>query len=305
MKTLVREAIRQMPLFRNIFRERDHLRHERALLWAPPGHFYSPIPSPEERAQADLLRDQPLPRELPGIDLNEAGQLELFERFAASYAELPWGENPKPGLRYYFENPSYSYSDAICLYSMIRHARPKRIIEVGSGFSSCVMLDTNEGFFGNGIDLTFIEPYPQLLFKLTTEADRQRVRVLPKKLQEVPVAEFQKLEAGDILFIDSTHVAKAFSDVNYAFATILPALAAGVHIHVHDVFYPFEYPAPWLKEGRAWNELYLLRAFLQYNERFRIVFFNTFLEHFHWEKFTQRMPLCLKNPGGSIWLQRV
>ena len=76
-------------------------------------------------------------------------------------------------------------------------------------------------------------------------------------------------------------------------------------IHIHDIFYPFEYPRAWIEEGQAWSELYLLRAFLQYNTVFEILYFNSFLAHFHKALFAEKMPLCLKNTGGSIWLRHV
>jgi hypothetical protein len=187
---------------------------------------------------------------------------------------------------------------------MIRHLRPRRIIEIGSGHSSCVTLDTNERFFGDSIATTFIEPYPELLLSLVTPRDRERIKLIPMRLQDVPLSEFEALESGDILFVDSTHVSKVGSDVNRLFFDVLPALRAGVHVHIHDVFYPFEYPKEWIYGGRSWSELYLLRAFLQYNEPFRIVLMNTFLEHFHEAFFRERMPLCLENLGGSIWLRK-
>jgi len=94
------------------------------------------------------------------------------------------------------------------------------------------------------------------------------------------------------------------SDVNYIFFEILPLLRPGVFIHFHDVFWPFEYPESWIEEGRQWHEVYLLRAFLEFNRDFEIVVFNTFLETFHSDWFEKYMPLCLKNRGGSIWLRR-
>jgi hypothetical protein len=197
-----------------------------------------------------------------------------------------------------------SRAAAIFLHCMVRYSQPQQIIEVGSGFSSCVMLDTNELFFANRIQLTHIEPYPNLLYSLLRPGDRERVEILPQKLQEIPLERFQSLQAGDILFIDSTHVSKTGSDVNYLFFAILPSLAPGVYVHIHDIFYPFEYPAEWVYNGRAWNEAYLLRGFLQYNEVFSIQFFNTYLEQVYKSRFREKMPLCLKDPGGSLWLHK-
>ncbi len=215
---------------------------------------------------------------------------------------MPFQAQKVKGLRYYFENPGYSYSDAILLHCMIRHLKPRRIIEVGCGFSSCVSLDTNEFFFEDSISPIFIEPNPQLLMSLIKGSDKDRIRLIPSRLQDIDLAEFEVLEANDILFIDSTHVSKINSDVNRVFFDILPRLSPGVHIHFHDIFFPFEYPREWIYEGRAWNEAYTLRAFLQYNNTFRIVLMNTFMEIFHEEFFRARLPLCLNNTGGSIWI---
>lgn len=278
--------------------------------FVPPGHFYSPIPSLDDvRARRSQLFPAQIPRSLPGIDLNVEEQLRVLEDFKTYYRELPPGWTgttaPDRPQRYSFANDSYSYSDAICLYCMIRHLQPRRIIEIGSGFSSAVMLDTNDAFCASAIRCTFIDPFPQRLEALLREADRDRVEVIARPVQDVDLARFAMLERRDILFVDSTHVAKIGSDVNHIVFAILPVLQTGVHIHFHDIFYGFEYPEEWIYEGRAWNEAYLLRAFLQYNRTFKIVFFNTFLERFYEEEFIRHMPLCLKNPGGSLWLRKV
>ena len=92
--------------------------------------------------------------------------------------------------------------------------------------------------------------------------------------------------------------------MNRLILEVLPRLAPGVYVHFHDAFYPFEYPREWVLRGFGWNELYLLRAFLAFNTEFEIVLFSTFLEHFHEEFFQERMPLCLRNRGGSLWIRR-
>jgi hypothetical protein len=116
---------------------------------------------------------------------------------------------------------------------------------------------------------------------------------------------FLALERNDILFIDSSHVVKIGSDVNFLLGEVLPRLRPGVYVHVHDIFYPFEYPEAWIAEGRVWGEAYALKAFLTFNATFEIVLFNTYLERFHREIFEREMPLCLRNEGGSIWLRRL
>jgi regulator of replication initiation timing/predicted O-methyltransferase YrrM len=270
----------------------------------PPGHFHSPIPAFAEIRQGDSRLFHTMPRSIAGIDMHEDEQLELLGRFRDYYETLPFKAGKAEGLRYYLDNPAYSYSDGILLHCMLRHLKPRRIVEVGSGFSSALILDTAELFFDDALELSVIDPDPQRLLSLIQEGDRDRFRLVSVRLQDVDLGKFGTLEANDILFIDSTHVSKLDSDVNRLFFTILPVLASGVHVHFHDVIYPFEYPKDWFELGRAWNEAYVLRAFLQYNEKFRIVLMNTFMEHFHEEFFRESMPLCLKNLGGSIWLRK-
>ena len=268
-----------------------------------PGGYYSPIPSMDEIRKHNF--NVPLPECLPGIDLNSNEQLDLLDSFQTFYNELPFTDEKSGGFRYYYENGFYSYSDAIFLYCMIRHLKPQRIIEVGSGFSSCVTLDTNEKFMGNSINCTFIEPYPERLESLLKSTDNEKVLIHKKRLQEIPLELFGELHENDILFIDSTHVTKFNSDVNYIIHKILPVLACGVHIHFHDIFYPFEYPQEWLLRGTAWNEQYILRAFLEFNKEFKIVLFNTYLESMYVAKIKSRFPLLYKNTGGSIWLKKL
>lgn len=270
--------------------------------WVPPGHYYSPVPSKED-IQAYEKKADILPEKIDGINLNEQEQIEIFNQFKKYYSDLPFYHERSGNLRYYYLNDFYSYGDAIALFCMIRHLRPKKIIEIGSGFSSAVMLDTNELFFDNKIDCTFIEPYPFQLKQLLKPTDN--INLIQKRLQDVAIEEFSTLARGDILFIDSTHVSKLNSDVNYLIFEILPQLLNGVYIHFHDIFYPFEYPLSWLQQGRAWNEIYLLRAFLQYNTSFVIKYFGHFMTLFHRDQYSEFMPLCLNNPGGNIWIEKI
>jgi hypothetical protein len=193
----------------------------------------------------------------------------------------------------------------LVLHAMLRLIRPRRLIEVGCGYSSAMALDTNELCLDNSVRMTFVEPYPQLLYDLMNPGDKERVTIVPSRLQDLDPEFFLQLEANDILFIDSTHVSKVDSDVNYIFFELLPRLKSGVYIHFHDVFYPFEYPKEWVYEGRAWQELYMLRAFLQDNPRYEIVYFQDFMFGRHRRYFEDHLPLFLKNSGGNIWLRKV
>ncbi len=306
-------AARKLPYLRGVMRERDQLRGdvERKVepagdqMWVPAGHFYSPIPSLDEVRRDDerIFRHRD---DLPGVDMRDDAQIALLEEFAATYyLTIPFQEKKSGKLRYFYENGAYSYADAIFLHSMIRHVKPKRIIEVGSGYSSCVTLDTNELFFESAIRCTFIEPYPNTLLSLLKPGEADKLDLVPTRLQDVDPALFEELGANDILFIDSTHVSKTGSDVNYLFFDVLPRLAKGVYIHFHDIFYPFEYPPFWVYEGRSWSEAYVLHAFLQYNNAFEVIVHTDYLAKFHGDKLQALMPKAMKNTGGSIWLKRV
>jgi hypothetical protein len=228
-------------------------------------------------------------------------QLDLLKSFSAYYADIPFKDQAFK-TRYYFDNTSFRYFDGIALYSFIRHYKPKRIIEIGSGFTSSLMLDTRE-LFKQDIELTFIEPYPALLKSLFKGSDESNCKIIDTKVQRVPVELFKSLEKNDILFIDSSHVSKTGSDVNYELFSIIPELNDGVIIHVHDIFYPFEYPKNWVYDGRNWNEDYLLRAFLSYNSKFKIEFFVDYLAQ-HQRQALRQMPLLEKENGGSLWMRK-
>jgi predicted O-methyltransferase YrrM len=269
----------------------------------PIGHYYSPLPNIDE-----VLRDFPrlypaVPsRELPGIALNDAEQLATLARISPFMVDAPFGDQKQPGLRYYYQNSFFSYTDALFLYGMMRHLQPRRIIEVGSGFSSAVMLDTNERFLDNRTELMFVEPYPDALKRAVNPTDRIELR--QQRLQDVDIALFDTLEANDILFIDSTHVAKIGSDVNYYLFDVFPRLKPGVMIHIHDVYYPFEYPQFCILKGMFWNECYMLRAFLTHSTAYEIVLFSHYLALFHLAALQALHPLCVKNIGGNLWLRK-
>jgi hypothetical protein len=269
----------------------------------PLGHFYSPIPNLDEvRERAEHIFAAR--RNVPGVHIDAERQLGRLDEFSAYYTDLPYAdEGPTAGLRYRFDNNFFSYGDGIAYYCMLRSIRPRRIIEIGSGWSSALALDIDDMFLGGQTEMTFIEPYPERLRALLDERDATRVQILPEPLHRVDDAIFDSLDEGDLLFVDSTHVSKIGSDVNQIILEILPALKPRVHVHVHDIFYPFEYPAEWVFAGRAWNENYLLRAFLVDNSRVKINWFNSHLAQFHVNQVAARLPLWGRNPGGSVWLE--
>lgn len=282
------------------------------LRFAPPGSYDSPLPSWRELEGRESVAGLGIPGPSSGLDLNESGQLELLDAFAAYYPQLPFSPQPQAGCRYHFENGSFVYFDGIVLYSFLRHFRPRSIVEAGSGYSSALMLDCADRFFQAPPALTFIDPFPVTLERILRDEDRRRCRVIARPLQEVEMEIFERLEANDILFIDSSHVLKLGSDVGFILFEILPRLRAGVLVHFHDIFANFDYPLPWLRQGRAWNEGYALRAFLQFNRVFRVLMFNDFLAERHWPLLREKMPLATRQPAGSpfrnagvsLWLRK-
>jgi len=268
-----------------------------------PGHFYSPFPSKCD-IDEHLARQRPLLREAPAISMDDALQLEILESLKSYYPLVPFQTQPVDTLLYSADNPHYSYTDGIILFCMLNHLRPRRLIEIGSGFSTCAILDTNRIALDSRIDVTSIEPHTDLLRTLISRYSDPPA-IVESKLQDVDPRMFDQLESGDVLFVDSTHVSKLGSDVNYIFFEVLPRLRAGVVIHLHDIYASFEYPDPWVIEGRAWNEAYLLRAFLEYNERFRILLFISYLQNAYEAWFQQNMPKTLLDKGGCFWMEKL
>lgn len=297
MHLIAKALIDRLPYIRTLRRQLE------AQGAYPAGHYYSPIPS-EEDVACYLRSRRPLTHDIPGIRMNAEGQRKWLEDYIDFYRDLRFPEKQTPGHRFYFENRWFSYSDAIFLYGFLRKHQPKKIVEVGSGFSSAVMLDTVDMFFSQKPEITFVEPHPDRLVNLLSEDDRHRVTLIDSKVQEVSIDIFRSLQSGDLLFIDSSHVVKCGSDLQFLFFEILPCLQPGVFVHFHDVFYPFDYPSQWLTEGRYWNENYFLRAFLSWNNEWQIRFFNTYVHIMFGDLIEKSMPLCAKNAGGSLYIQR-
>lgn len=271
----------------------------------PVDHFYSPYPDFQyiETHKEEVFDKK---KKVMDIELNEEVQINLLKRMSDLYDSAPDGkqsgeENEK--FRYKFGNQSFGTGDAMTLHCMLRILKPKKVIEVGSGYSSAMLLDTNQYYLDGRVQCSFIEPYPQLLKSLCKKTDNICLR--ENKLQEIELEFFEQLESGDILFIDSTHVSAAGSDVNYVLFEILPRLQKGVYIHFHDIFYPFEYPEKWiLKEGKQWTELYLLRAFLQNNKEYSIQFFHNFMEEKYRNLMLEKWRFEEAPYGGSLWLRK-
>ncbi|NUM63699.1 class I SAM-dependent methyltransferase [candidate division KSB1 bacterium] len=306
----MQDALRRIPGMKAIARLAMRLANAAQSTMSPfvqhfsAGHFYSPLPDVKWlRRQRRALFDRTA-TECPGVDLREAQQQEVLDELAVFYDELPFPASPDPLFRYHYENRYFSYGDAVVLYAMLRRLRPQRVVEVGSGFSSAAMLDIDERFLGGKTQFTFIEPHPERLLALLRQQDLHRCSVLQMPVQKVNLATFAALAAGDVLFVDSSHVVKIGNDVRHLLSQVLPRLRAGVVVHFHDIFWPFEYPEEWVFGGHAWNEAYFLHSFLQFNTAFEIVYFNSYMAVRHHERLREKMPLALKNAGGSLWLRK-
>lgn len=295
--TKIKGVLNKLPYVKTLYKQSMNCCH-------PNGHYYSPVFSIEDikNREVEIWKNRDKDG-IEGIDLRIEEQKKLLLEFSKFYQELPFKPEKQDNIRFQFKNGYYSYTDGIVLYSIIRYFKPKQIIEIGSGHSSMLMLDTNELFFDNQINLTFIEPYPDRLYSLMKEEDKKLTTVIESDVQSVPLTIYEKLEAGDILFVDSTHVSKTGSDVNFILFEILPVLKSGVLIHFHDIFYPFEYPKEWVFQGINWNEDYILKAFLMYNEKFKIKLFSEYLHKHHKDVF-MKMPLSYNCTGSNLWIEK-
>jgi Methyltransferase domain len=274
-----------------------------------PGHFYSPI---VDNVALSGQRDRIWPARpvVAAIDFNDAGHrrvlTEWFPRFLPEYDYPEHLDERDAPASFYTQNSQFSWLDPRALFVLLRAWQPKRIIEVGSGYSSLLIADVNRRFFAGGIDFTCVEPDPREFLKRGVDGIGQ---LIERQVQQMSPAEFQCLGPGDILFIDSSHVAKTGSDVNYLLFDILPSLAPGVRVHLHDIFLPHDYPQNWvLTENRSWNEQYVLRALLMYAAAtFRVEFGCSYAFH----TFPELVIAALAHPkrhgfgGGSFWFTKL
>lgn len=303
--TIISRLAKKLPPLRKLVLERDELLAAVQQLHGGdclPGHFSSPIPS---RAEIDAHAAHWAQRHeapLAGIDLRPAEQLALLSQLCPLWQDLPFRSERSPGLRYFYRNDWFCKHDAIVLCAMLRHLKPRRVIEVGSGFSSAAMLDVNDRFLGRETRLTFIEPHPDRLESLLAAGDRQAATIHRAGVQSVDLSVFDTLEPSDVLLIDSSHVSRVGSDVNHLMFKVLPRLKPGVHVHFHDIYYPFDYPPQSLLAGHYWNEAYLLHAFLQYNSAFQIELFNSWVWPHADKAIREAVPLDGVSEPSSLWL---
>jgi Methyltransferase domain len=269
-----------------------------------PVHYYQPIPDTRELSN-DLWSGRSL---ISGVDTNEQFQIELLSKFhsafSSEYDRFPASSSDP--LQFHFSQTIFPAVDAEILYCMIRHFKPRRMIEVGSGMSTLLAAEAirkNEKA-GYPCSFTAIEPHPREFLRRGVPG---LAELLEAKVQSVPIERFCTLEANDILFIDSSHVVKIGGDVVYEFLELLPRLKPGVIVHCHDIFLPAEYPKSWvLEDRRFWNEQYLLQAFLAFNSAFEVLMAGSFLHLYHSTKL--KAAFVSYDPAnvwpGSFWMRR-
>jgi hypothetical protein len=267
---------------------------EKAGYHITPVHFYQPIPDTRELAKA-----YPKPSALSGIEWNEDGQRELLRVFDAFAGETAtFAQKPSSPESFYLDNGLFVGIDPHIYYSVIRHFKPRKIIEVGAGFSTLVAAQALKAN-GSG-QVIAVEPYPRNFI----ERGVNGIQHIAQKAEALGAAFFDQLEANDILFIDSSHVVKTSGDVNYLVLDVLPRLKSGVIVHIHDIFLPFDYPEEWtLQNHWFWTEQYLVQAFLIHNARVEILLANNFLAEAYYDDLKRLFPHALKWTGGSLWLR--
>ena len=262
--------------------------------------FYSPIPELDRLPPGWFVRVG----ELPGIDLDLDRQLAFARELAGPMAEFDPPQRTEDPHRYAIENPSYSRLDASVLYAMVRSLRPARILELGSGRSSLVTAEAARRNAADGAPCRYeaYDPYPGPgTGGLPGLAALHRVPA-----QEVPAAAFEALGAGDVLFVDTTHTVKTGSDVNHIVLEVLPRLAPGVVVHVHDILLPYEYPPGFMADfGLYWTEQYLLQAFLAMNPGYEVLLANAALGGLRGDELRAALPGGAAAEGGSaFWIRR-
>ncbi len=265
-------------------------------------HYYEPT-----YAESDLPLITTGERALPGVFMNGPAQMALLAEFnfAEELRAIPL-DKPCPNA-FGYRNNMYSFGDAELLYNMIRLKKPHNIIEVGCGNSTLIGLlaiaankrDDKE----YSCHYTCIEPYEVPWLESTG------VTVLRKKVEDIDLSVFTVLQPNDILFIDSSHVIRPYGDVLYELHQIIPNMAAGVLIHIDDIFTPRDYPEKWLRQQRRlWNEQYLLESFLAFNTEYEIICASNWLANNHAEAFLRACPMMVHKPGhqpGAFWIRRI
>jgi len=262
--------------------------------------YYSPIPDLANLPSGVWDERDPL----RGIDFDLDAQMTFVESELSEHIKtLTWANDVAADYAYDPGNDSYPLVDARVLYAMVRHLRPARIVELGSGQTTRVMAQACRENARAGVStrLRAFDPFPTAIDDGLPGLS-ELVRV---KAQDVPDEVFSDLEAGDVLFVDTTHTVKIASDVNHIILRLLPLLEKGVIVHVHDIFLPYEYPRFFFADyALYWAEQYLLQAFLAFNSSFQVTCAVHALVREQSPRMTASGALTPGETGSSLWLRR-
>jgi Methyltransferase domain len=263
-------------------------------------HYYEPQ-FDNRNPKKPLSQD----RNLPGIDWNISGQLEILSELICSQELAGIPRKKTDTLDFYLDNNYFEAGDADFWYQLIRFIKPNRIFEVGSGNSTLLAIKAirknQESDPSYKCKHVCIEPYEMPWLETSG------VSVVRKKIEDIELSFFSELGANDILFIDSSHIIRPSGDVLFEYLELLPILNKGVIVHIHDIFSPKNYPKQWLEdEVNFWNEQYLLEAFLTQNSSWKILGALNYLHHNHYDEFKSIAPfLTPDSDPGSFYIQKI
>jgi predicted O-methyltransferase YrrM len=288
----------------DVLQRADFKEVQRAGFHFQANDFYSPL---NDCAFLDANRDLWTDAIEPaGIDWQVERQLAVAAEVAAFVEELrdvP-DESDDPAV-FCWRNNFWNNADALVQYGLVRSRRPRRVIEVGCGWSSLLLaraLARNAALGSPQTDVVQIEPYPrESLMASLPRHWQQHVSIL----QRAPLSLFDALQAGDVLFYDGSHCAKVASDVNWLFFRVLPRLKPGVLIHIHDIFLPGDYPEDWIfNRGQTWNEQYVAQAFLMHSDAYSVEISNSYLALRRPEEVRALYRGVQPAHGVSLWLRK-
>jgi hypothetical protein len=263
-------------------------------------HYYEPFFNDQH-----LIQPLNKNRELPGLELNTTNQLNFIKKlnYFDELNKLNWKLKEKTNFDFNIENGSFESGDAEFLYQFIRKVKPKKVIEIGSGSSTKIaQLAIKENFKETGVitEHICIEPYEQPWLK-----DMSGITLIRERIEKINYDWSSKLDDGDLLFVDSSHIIRPQGDVLKEYLEIFPKLSKGVFVHIHDIFTPKDYLKSWvINDVRFWNEQYLLEAMLSNTDRYEVIAALNYLKHNFYNELLSVCPyLTQDREPGSFYFR--
>lgn len=273
-------------------------------------HYYSPVPDIDDLKRRQVWYKK---SDLPGVDFRPDHQVEFLRKLGAGYGkECDWPSTSTGNLQDFFtENNSFSFGCAAGLHTILRYYKPRKVFEIGSGYSSLIfsgalMLNAKEG---SPCDYSIVDPYPS---RLLANGLPSLNRVIPERVELTDVSLYESLRGNDVLFIDSGHTVRTGGDVNFLFLEVLPRLAPGVVVHIHDIDLPYEASEVYFTNPSFrmfWTESYLLQSFLAFNSQFEVLLGMKYIMVDRYQDFKEAFastydPSKHKLSSGSFWMRR-